>query len=141
VLTWTVSPRNPWPILTLVAAAGLALAAVLAVAGLPTIDMHGPIHHLGIMDPTCGGTRSVRLATLGQWSASWRYNPIGVPLVLGAILLLARAGLGVLSGRWVSVRIGWTRSRARAVTAVAVVLVVALEINQQAHAALLLTHR
>jgi NADH:ubiquinone oxidoreductase subunit 6 (subunit J) len=133
--------RDPWRVLTLLAVTGLVLAAVMAVAGLPTIDMHGPIHHLGIMDPTCGGTRSVRLAALGQWSASWRYNPLGVPLVVGAILLLARAALGLLSGRWVSVKIGWTRSRGRALIVFAVILVVALEINQQAHAALLLTRR
>lgn len=141
LLTWTVSTRDPWRVLTLLAAAGLVMAVAMAIAGLPPADLHGPIHHLGIMDPTCGGTRSVRLAALGQWSASWQFNPLGVPLVSGAILLLVRAGIGALSGHWVSVHIGWTRPRGRAAIALAVILLVALEINQQAHAALLLTRR
>lgn len=45
--------------LTWLAAGGLLVGVVLAVSGPPRIDLHGPLHHLGIMDPMCGMTRGV----------------------------------------------------------------------------------
>jgi hypothetical protein len=36
---------------TWLALAGLVGAIVLAIVGLPSIDIHGPLHYAGIMDP------------------------------------------------------------------------------------------
>jgi hypothetical protein len=44
--------------LTIVVSAGLLVAATLAVFGLPPVDIHGPTHYVGIMDPLCGMTRA-----------------------------------------------------------------------------------
>jgi hypothetical protein len=55
---WSPIDRSG-PQLTWLAAGGLLVGAALAVTGLPAIDLHGPQHHLGIMDPVCGMTRGV----------------------------------------------------------------------------------
>lgn len=49
-----------------VALCGLMAAVVLAVFGLPPADLHGVLHRLGVMDPLCGGTRSVYLTLHGR---------------------------------------------------------------------------
>ena len=41
-------------VLTAVALAGVAIAGTMAIVGLPTADLHGPLHRLGIMDPFSG---------------------------------------------------------------------------------------
>ncbi len=38
----------------------LAIAAVMAVFGLPPVDLHRPPHRVGIMDALFDGTRAVR---------------------------------------------------------------------------------
>jgi len=49
---------------------------VLAAVGLPPVDLHGPLHYLGVMDPLCGMTRGTvavlrgRPLVLNVW-ASW----------------------------------------------------------------------
>ena len=137
-LHWSLRPQDPWPVLTLLAPIGLLLAAGLALVGLPPFDLHGPLHLFGIMDPLCGGTRAVRLAAMGRWAESWRYNPAGAPLVVGAGVLVLRASAGWATGRWVTVTVRWTRQRRWAVWALLALALVVLEINQQEHAALLL---
>lgn len=123
-------------VVTLVAIGGLLLGAVMAVFGLPHADMHGPLHrYFGIMDPFCGGTRSVFYAMRGQWARSWEYNPVGIPLVLGAALLVLRHIVGMVSGRWLNPRVRVPRWFVATVITAAVVV---LEINQQLHAALLM---
>jgi hypothetical protein len=57
------------------AAAGLLAAGVLAVVGLPPVDLHGPLHRLGIMDPLCGMTRGVVAVLRGQLGRAVAYNP------------------------------------------------------------------
>lgn len=127
-----VEPVDRYPWLTTVALIGGALIVLLAVVGLPPVDLHGPLHYLGIMDPLCGGTRSVYLTTHAQLGAAIRYNP-AAPLVPVVILaLLARAFAGRVFRWWI------TPARpSRAVVVCAVAALVALEINQQLHAALL----
>ncbi|MCY9783410.1 DUF2752 domain-containing protein [Nocardiopsis sp. EMB25] len=85
------------------AVAGLALGAAMAVFGLPPVSIHGPFHFFGIMDPFCGGTRSVWLAVKGDLALSWAYNPVGIPLVAGAVLTVPRILFGFATGRWVNV--------------------------------------
>lgn len=109
------------------AAAGLLLAAAMAVVGLPPIDLHGPGYRYGVMDPLCGGTRAVRLAARGEWAAAWRFNPLGPVLVVGAVLLMVRTAVGALSGRWVNAVL----PRRRVVIAAVVVAAVVLQVRQQ----------
>jgi hypothetical protein len=111
------------------------LGAALAISGLPPIDLHGPAHYIGIMDPLCGGTRAVRLALRGDLAGAWRYNPIAIPLVAGAAGLLVRHAVGVATGRWPTAGI----HRPRPVLIAGTGLAAALEVNQQLHADLLRT--
>lgn len=125
--------------ITWMAVAGICVGAAMAVWGLPPVDLHGPLHYAGVMDPLCGGTRSVRLTFAGRWGEAWRYNPLGPFLAIGAVLVVARTFVGVVSGRWLTVVPAprwWARWW---VWVPAVVLGVALEVNQHAHAALLRT--
>jgi len=136
----SLEPGDRWSSWTRMALAGVAAALAMASIGLPPVDIHGPLHYLGIMDPLCGATRAVRSAAMGDWSASWRYNPVGVPLVLGATLFVLRAAVGSLTGRWVRIHVSWSLVWRRARWLVIAVLLVALEVDQQSHASLLLRH-
>jgi len=83
--------HNRWEWLGRVALVGLAAGAVLAIAGLPPVDVHGPLHYVGIMDPLCGGTRGLRLMMRGHLASAWRDNPAGrVPAASGG----CRVGAG-----------------------------------------------
>jgi hypothetical protein len=130
---WSPVDRSG-PQLTWLAAGGLLVGAVLAVAGSPPIDPHGPLHHLGIMDPLCGMTRGVIWTLRGHLGRAWTYNPASPLLVAGALAVLVRAGIGWRTGRWLTVTVGdgWL------LRGVAVVAVLALWANQQHHAALLM---
>lgn len=110
----------------------------MALFGLPPVDLHGPLHHLGIMDPLCGGTRAARYAAHGQWALAWRYNPLGIVVVLTAAATLLRALAGLLTRRWVTVTVAWTPRRAKATMLIALVLLAALTVRQQVRAELLL---
>ena len=118
---------------TWLALTGLIGAVILAILGLPAIDIHGPLHYAGIMDPFCGATRSVYLTMHGQWQAALRYNPAAPLLLLAAAALVLRGAAGWWTGRWVHLRVP-----RRAVIALAVVVVVVLEVRQQSNAALLM---
>lgn len=123
-------------VVTLVAVGGLVLGAVMAVFGLPNADLHGPLHrYFGIMDPFCGGTRSVFYAVRGQWARSWEYNPTGIALVAGAALLVVRHAVGMATGRWLNPKLRLPRYFWIPLIVVGLLV---LEINQQLHAALLM---
>jgi hypothetical protein len=108
------------------------VAAALGVWGLPTVDLHGPLHrYLGIMDPLCGGTRAAYFTVRGQWSTAAYYNPIGPVAVVGAALMVLRAAVGFVTGRWLTVEVAMRRRAVLAVTAPAVVAFVALAARQQ----------
>lgn len=133
-LTWLGVDR--YRALTYFAAFGLAVGVLLAVLGLPPIDLHGPLHRqYGIMGPLCGGTRALRYTMLGQWELAWQYNPLSPVLVAGAVAAMARHLLGRLTGKWLTIDL---RVPLRVVVLILVALVVLLEINQQSHASLLL---
>jgi uncharacterized membrane protein YfcA len=128
-LAWRRDAHSEW---TWIALTGLVIAALLAVFGLPQVDLHGPLHYLGVMDPLCGGTRSVYLTLHGQLRDAVRYNPAGPALVAGAVAVLVRAAVGRVTGYWVDVHIP-----KRILIPVALVALAALEVNQQLHAVLL----
>lgn len=133
-MRWTSRDRHFW--FTRTAAIGALSAAALAAFGLPPVDLHGALHRFGIMDPLCGGTRAVRYAMRGQWVESWRYNPLGILLMFGLAMVLARAVVGMLSGRWLDLAAssGWRRGAA----VVGVVLLAVLEVRQQLRSDLLI---
>ncbi len=56
------------------ALAVLAAGSTMAVSGLPPVDLHGPLHHDGIMDPLCVGTRAAAYTARGEFALAWRYN-------------------------------------------------------------------
>jgi hypothetical protein len=128
-----VRRHDAHPVWTWIALCGLLVALPLAVLGLPPLYLHGPLHYLGVMDPFCGGTRSVYLTLHGHLRDAVRYNPAGPALVVAALALLLRAAIGWSSRRWVELHLP-----PRLLIPLAVVTVAALDINQQLHAALLM---
>jgi hypothetical protein len=118
-----------WSMVSLVAAGG---ALFLLVFGVPGVDLHGPLHYIGIMDPLCGGTRSWYLALRGRWREAFEYNPAGPILMAVAALGLLRLLAGCVARRWIGVRVP-----VRSSLILASVALIALEFNQQSHAALL----
>jgi Protein of unknown function (DUF2752) len=118
---------------TRIALSGLLAALLLAVLGLPPLDLHGPLHHIGVMDPLCGGTRSVYLTMHGHLRDAVRYNPAGPVVVVAALALLLRAAIGWSSRQWVGVHVP-----RQLLIPVAVVMLAALATNQQLHAGLLM---
>ena len=137
-LRWSLQPRDAHRVATGLGAATLAAAAGMAVFGLPPVDLHGLLHHVGIMDPLCGGTRAAAYTARGDWALAWRYNPLGILAVLAAAFAVLCAGIGALTGRWVTLTVAWTPRRVRAVAATATVLLVALTVRQQFRAELLI---
>lgn len=127
-----IVPRRGDLVWTRIALGGLVVAVLLAVFGLPTVDLHGPLHYLGAMDPLCGGTRAVYLTLHGHLREALRYNPAGPVLVVAAFAVLFRTAVGRLTGYWVRVHLP-----RRVAIAVAVVTLVALDVNQQLHVTLL----
>lgn len=135
-LSWQARDRHR--LVTAVAFAGLVAAAAMAMFGLPPVDLHGPFHRLGIMDPLCGGTRAARYTAEGQWALAWEYNPLGIITVLGAVTATARTATGVLLGRWLTADFSWTPRRRRLALGVLAVLLIILEVRQQLRADLLM---
>lgn len=130
---------DAWLPASILAVVGTTVAVGLAVFGLPSIDLHGPLHFVGIMDPLCGGTRAIRLATQGRWAQSWQYNPVGIPVLVGLVALVLRAAVGLVTHRWYTVRVSWTRRRAWIALAVLLAVTIALEARQQSIATLLMS--
>ena len=128
--------RHRW--VSALAMLGLAAAVTMAVVGLPPVDLHGPLHKFGIMDPLCGGTRAARFTAQGNLAEAWRCNPLSIVIVGGGAVALARTLIGVASRRWFNLRLALTPRQLRVVAVVAVVLVVLLEIRQQLRADLLM---
>lgn len=127
-----VRRRDPYPVWTWLAVAGLVSAAVMAVVGLPDVDLHGPLYRLGVMCPLCGGTRGVYLTLQGELGQALRYNPASPVLIAAALALLIRAIIGWSSGRWFVMALP-----RRIWIPVGVVAVIALWVNQQLNAELL----
>lgn len=124
-------------VLTAVALAGVAIAGTMAIVGLPTVDLHGPLHRLGIMDPFCGGTRAARYTAQGRLGEAWRCNPLSILIVAGSLILIARTALGLIGRRWLNLSLHLTPGARRALKWTAFALLQVLEIRQQMRADLL----
>lgn len=116
---------------------GLVAAVAMARFGLPPIDLHGPLHRFGIMDPLCGGTRAARLTAQGRLGAAWTYNPLGIVATAAAAAVGLRLVLGVGTRRWVNLKVRWTPHLRWAAFALILVAAIALEIRQQGRVDLL----
>lgn len=125
--------RSESPAWTWLAALGLTGAVILGVVGIPSADIHGPLHYAGIMDPLCGATRSVYLIMRGQWQTALRYNPAAPLILVVAAGWVLRAVAGWFTGRWVHLRVP-----RRALIAALVVSAVALQVRQQSIASMLI---
>lgn len=133
-----IDSRDRYRWLTLASIGLLAIAGGMAALGLPPIDLHGPTHWFGIIDPLCGGTRAARYTTLGEWGLAWKYNPLGIVTVIAVAVLVLRATAGVLTRRWIVLDITWTKRGRWAAGIVLALLLIALEIRQQDRADLLM---
>jgi hypothetical protein len=125
--------------LTALAMVGLVMAGAMAIWGLPPISLHGPLFHLGIMEPFCGGTRAAYLFASGDVAGAWTYNPLGIVAVLGAALVTLRTAVGLTTRRWVNLYTDFTRNQRRALWAAVVLLFVLMTIRQNMRAELLMT--
>src|SRR6266568_964455 len=132
-LVWAGTDR--WPQLGYLAAGGLLAVAAMAVVGLPPVDLHGPLHYLGVMDPACGLTRGVVALARGRLATAWTYNPASPLVLAGGVGALVRLVIGRRTGRWLEVRIAPHRRRLAMLLAALALL--GLWANQQQHAALL----
>ncbi len=121
------------PTATSLALIGLPAAVLLAVFDLPPIKLHGPLHYLGIMGPTCGLTRAVMWFTRGELGRAWQYNPASFLVVPATVAAVVRGAYGWLTSRWLNFSVGRTRWMVLLVAAA----VVALTIRQQFYADLL----
>ena len=136
----TVESTDRYLPVTLASAGLLAVAVAMAAVGLPNVDLHGPLHWIGIMDPFCGGTRAARYTALGQWGLAWKYNPLGIATVVAVALVSVRAVVGLSTRRWVTPQIAWTRRGRQIAIAAGVAFLVWLEIRQQGRAELLMAN-
>ncbi|MBU4337236.1 MAG: DUF2752 domain-containing protein [Actinobacteria bacterium] len=127
-LRW--EPTDRYAAFTYIAVGGVLASSALAIWGLPVLDLHGPLHRLGIMDFLCGGTRAAYFTTRGRWAMAWYYNPLGPLAVIGAAVMTLRAGVGLATRRWLAVEGGF-RGRSRAVLVAGCVAAVALTVRQQ----------
>ena len=81
----TFEPRHAFP---LIAAGGLAFAAVAAFTAVPLPPC--PFRLLtGLPCPGCGMTRSLSAMLHGNLALSFRYHPLGPVLFAGAVACLA----------------------------------------------------
>lgn len=112
---------------------GLVAGALIAIFGLPPLEVHSPLRLFGMVCPFCGATRAVQALLQGDVATAWRYNPIAFPVIAGGVAVVARGAAGLFTGRWLNVRM----TRPRLVYAVGGALFVALWVNQAQHAAML----
>lgn len=131
---WSAADGIPW--LTAFAVAMPVLAAAFARWGIPPVDLMWSFHRAGVVGPFCGLTRAVVALARGDPGRAWRFDPAVYLVVAGAAALIARAALGVTTGRWLVI----SPAHPRFAVAVASALAGLLWVNQQLHADFLLHH-
>jgi hypothetical protein len=104
-MRWQSHDRHPTT--TRLALIGIPIAALVALVGLPPIDIHGPLHYLGVMGPTCGMTRGVMWSARGDLLRAWQFNPASLLVVPTIIGLTGRALYGKITNRWLNLHIRW----------------------------------
>ena len=137
-LTWARERRDNHRLVTAVGVVGLVMAVAMAVFGLPPVDLHGPLHRFGVMDPLCGGTRAARYTAQGEWALAWRYNPLGIVTVVAAVIATVRLAIGLAARTWLNAYLAWTPRTRRIAVAVGLTFFVVLTVRQQMRAELLM---
>lgn len=133
-VTVTRDDHDRMPMLTRLVAAGLFLAVLLALFGLPPFDLPMPTWSIGLVTPTCGLTRATMALARGELGVAFAFNPAAFVLAATAIAAVVRWVSGRLTRHWVNVSmkptaLGW----------VSIVILVAIWwINQQLHAELIM---
>lgn len=134
VMGWEKHDRHPTT--TRLALIGIPLVALLAILGLPPIDIHGPLHYLGIMGPTCGMTRGVMWTARGDLARAWQFNPASLLIIPTMIGLTGRAIYGRIAHRWLNLHIRWRPW----LWIIPAALILLLSIRQQLNVGLLLAN-
>ena len=106
---------------------------VMASANVFKVVVHGRGSHAALPH---GGVDPVLVAC--QLVQAWRYNPLGIVVVVGSMLLVARALLGLVSRLWLNVHVEMTARSRRVVFTTFAILIALLEIRQQGRAELLM---
>lgn len=102
---WETHDRHPTT--TKLAIIGIPIAVIVAIVGLPPVDIHGPLHYLGIMGPTCGMTRGVMWSARGDLARAWQFNPASLLVIPSMVALIGRAIYARVTGRWLNLHLRW----------------------------------
>jgi hypothetical protein len=114
---------------------GVVAAILLAVFGLPETHFPpAPTWDYGIVMPSHGLTRASTALAKGQFGLAWSFNPAAVVLALLVVGAVVRWIVALFNRHWINVSVRFTP----AVWLVILLLVVALSINQQLHADMLI---
>ena len=103
------------------------LAVLVAVVGLPPVDIHGPLHYLGIMGPTCGMTRGVMWTVRGDLARAWQFNPVALLVIPTMVAVTGRAIYARVTGQWLNLHLRWRPW----LWIIPAVLIILLSIRQQ----------
>jgi len=133
-LRWDGHDRHPT--FTRLALLGVPVVALVAFLGLPPLDLHGPLHYLGVMGPTCGMTRGVMWTARGDLAQAWRFNPASLMVVPTLIGLTGHAVYGRITNRWLNLHIRWRPW----LWVVPAAIILTLSIRQQLNIDFLLAH-
>ncbi|MCO6502097.1 MAG: DUF2752 domain-containing protein [Acidimicrobiales bacterium] len=131
---WETHDRHPTT--TKLAIIGIPIAVIVAIVGLPPVDIHGPLHYLGIMGPTCGMTRGVMWTARGDLIRAWQFNPASLLIIPTMVALAARTTYGKITGRWLNLHIRWRPW----LWLIPAVVILVLTIRQQLNIAFLLAN-
>ena len=127
---------DPWPAATVAGVAVVVLAPLFAHFGVPQLPMMAPLYHFGVVLPTCGLTRGVTALAAGKWGRAMMFNPTSPLAAAAAVVLVARAAVGLATGWWMHVRVHVGPAAIVAVCAAAVTLWA----YQQSHAQFIIHH-
>lgn len=102
---WETHDRHPTT--TRLALVGIPIAVIVAIVGVPPVDIHGPLHYLGIMGPTCGMTRGVMWTARGDLARAWQFNPASLLVIPSMLALTGRSVYARITGRWLNLHLRW----------------------------------
>ena len=105
VLRWWISDTEETRWVTLVSLVGMLAGLALVLNGGFPLDMPMPTHSFGWVEPTCGLTRGSTALIRGDFALAWRYNPASFLVVGGAVAWLVRTVVGLVSRRWLNLRV------------------------------------
>lgn len=124
--------KMPWTSRLLVI--GVVAAAAFAVFGLPPVSLPMPTFAFGVVTPTCGLTRASTALARGDVATAWAFNPAVFLVAMWTAAATIRLVLARVTGRWLNMHFRPTRTA----WAILGALFVALWINQQSHADLIM---